>query len=71
MVWSYHFMANGWGKSGNSDRFYFLGLKKLLWTVTVTVKLKDACSLEGKVKVKVAQSSLTLCEFSRPEYCSR
>ena len=22
----YIFMANRWGKSGNSDRFYFLGL---------------------------------------------
>ena len=27
MVWSHHFMADRWGKSGNSDRFYFLGLK--------------------------------------------
>ena len=26
-IWSHHFMANGRGKSGNSDRFYFLGLK--------------------------------------------
>ena len=25
-IWSHHFMANRWGKSGNSDRFYFLGL---------------------------------------------
>ena len=24
---SHHFMANKWGKSGNSHRFYFLGLK--------------------------------------------
>ena len=24
---SYHFTANRWGKSGNSDRFYFLGLQ--------------------------------------------
>ena len=24
---SHHFMANRWGKSGNSDRFYFLGLQ--------------------------------------------
>ena len=23
---SHHFMANRWGKNGNSDRFYFLGL---------------------------------------------
>ena len=25
--WSHHFMANRWRKSGNSDRFYFLGLQ--------------------------------------------
>ena len=26
-IWSHHFMANQWGNSGNSDRFYFLGLQ--------------------------------------------
>ena len=26
-IWFHHFMANRWGKSGNSDRFYFLGLQ--------------------------------------------
>ena len=26
-IWSHHFMANGWGKNGNSGRFYFLGLQ--------------------------------------------
>ena len=26
-IQSYHFMANRWGKSGNSDRLYFLGLQ--------------------------------------------
>jgi len=26
-IWSNHFMANRWGKSENSDRFYFLRLK--------------------------------------------
>ena len=26
-VWSHHFMANRWGKIGNSDRLYFLGLQ--------------------------------------------
>ena len=26
-VWHHHFMANKWGKSGNSDRLYFLGLQ--------------------------------------------
>ena len=22
-IWSHHFIANRWGDSGNSDRFYF------------------------------------------------
>ena len=26
-IWSHHFMANRWGKSGNSVRLYFGGLK--------------------------------------------
>ena len=26
-IQSYYFMANRWGKCGNSDRFYFLGLQ--------------------------------------------
>ena len=26
-IWSHHFMANRWGKSRNSVRFYFLGLQ--------------------------------------------
>ena len=26
-IWSHHFMAKRQGKSGNSDRFYFLGLQ--------------------------------------------
>ena len=34
------------GKCGNSDKFYFLGLQKSLWTVTAATKLKDTCSLE-------------------------
>ena len=25
-IWSHHFTVNRWGKSGSSDRFYFLGL---------------------------------------------
>ena len=47
------------GKSGNSDRFYFLLFiffiffifsdPKSLWMVTSAMKLKDACSLEGKL----------------------
>ena len=26
-IWSHHFMANRWGKNGNSDRLYFLDSK--------------------------------------------
>ena len=26
-IWPHHFMANRMGKSGNSDRFYFLGIQ--------------------------------------------
>ena len=26
-IWSYHFMVNRWGNSGNSDKLYFLGLQ--------------------------------------------
>ena len=26
-IWSHHFMASRWRKSGNSDRFYFLGVQ--------------------------------------------
>ena len=27
IIWSHHFMANRWGKNGNSERLYFLGLQ--------------------------------------------
>ena len=48
-IWSHHFMANRWGNSGNSDRFYFAGAPKSLQMVTAAMKLKDACSLEEKL----------------------
>ena len=48
LVWSHHFMANRWGNNGNSDRL-FLGLQKSLQLLTAAMKLKDACSLEGKL----------------------
>ena len=48
-IQSHHFMANRRGESGNSDRLYFLGLQKSLQMVTVTMKLKDTCSLEEKL----------------------
>ena len=30
-IQSHHFMANRWGKSGNSDRFYFPGQNHCVW----------------------------------------
>ena len=48
-IQSYHFIANRWEKSGNSDRFYFGSAPKSLQMVTVTTKLKDTCCLEQKL----------------------
>ena len=45
---SHHFMANRWGSNGNSDRLFW-GAPKSLQMVTAAMKLKDACSLEGKL----------------------
>ena len=47
-IWSHHFMANRWGSNGYSDRL-ILGDPKSLQMVTAAMKLKDACSLEGKL----------------------
>ena len=44
-----HFMANRRGNSGNSERLYFGGAPKSLQMVTAAMKLKDTCSLEGKL----------------------
>ena len=41
--------GNRWGNSGNSVRLYFLGAPKSLQMVIVAMKLKDTCSLEGKL----------------------
>ena len=49
-IWSHHFMANSWGNSRNSDRLYFLGLQYHCKMVTAAMKLKDAYSLEGKLR---------------------
>ena len=46
---SHHFMENRWGNSGNSVRLYFWGAPKSLQMVIAAVKLKVACSLEGKL----------------------
>ena len=48
-IQSHHFMANRRGKSGSSDRFYFLAPKSLQM-VTAAIKLKDTCFLEGKLQ---------------------
>ena len=47
-IWSYHFMANRWGNSANSDSL-FSWAPKSLQMVTAAIKLKDACSLEEKL----------------------
>ena len=41
-------MANRWGNNGNSERLFFWAPKSLQM-VTAAMKLKDACSLEGKL----------------------
>ena len=48
-IWSHHFMGKRWGNSGNSVRLYFLGAPKSLQMVTAAMKLKDTCSLDGKL----------------------
>ena len=49
-IWSHHFMAHRWENNGNSDRLYFLELQNQeLKTVTAAMKLKNTCSLEGKL----------------------
>ena len=53
-------MANRRGKSGSSDRFYFLGLQKSLWIVTAAMKLKDAYSLEEKWGSTLKSRDITL-----------
>ena len=49
-IQSHHFMANRWGNNGNSERLVFSWAPKSLQMVTAAVKLKDACSLEGKLR---------------------
>ena len=48
-IWSHHVMAYRWGNSGNSVRLHFGGAPKSLQMVTVTMKLKNAYSLEEKL----------------------
>ena len=48
-IWSHHFIANRRGKSGSSDRFYFLGLHNHYGQLTVAMKIKDVCVLEEEL----------------------
>ena len=44
-------MANRWGNNGNSDRLYFGGSKITAdGEIIAAMKLKDACSLEEKLR---------------------
>ena len=43
-----YFMANRWGRSGNSDILFYWA-QKSPWTVIAAMKLKDPCSLEGRL----------------------
>ena len=49
-IWSHHFMGNRWGNSGNSVRLYIFGAPKSLQMVIEAMKLKDAYTLEGKLR---------------------
>ena len=50
LVKDIHFMANRWGKNGNSEGLYFREAPKSLQMVlSAAMKLKDTCSLEEKL----------------------
>ena len=46
---SHHFMGNRLGNNGNSERLLLSWAPKWLQMVTAAMKLKDTCSLEGKL----------------------
>ena len=48
-IWFHQFMANRWGTNGKSDRLLSWAPKSLR-TVTAAMKLKDAYSLEEKLR---------------------
>ena len=47
-IWSHNYMANRWGNNGSSERLFFWAPKSLQMVIAA-MKLKDACSLEGKL----------------------
>ena len=67
-IWSHNFMANRWGKNGNTERIYFLGLQNhCRWWLQPWI-LKDVYSLEksydqpATAATKSLQSCPTLCD---------
>ena len=59
-------MANRWGKNGNSDRLYFLGLQKSLQTVTAAMKFIKKCLLFGRKTVKNLDSIVKSRDITLP-----
>ena len=51
-------MANRWGNNGNSERLYFLGLKKITADGDCSHEIKDACSLGKKKKAMINLDSV-------------
>ena len=47
-IWPQNFMANTCGNNGNGERLFWGG-SKITADVTPVMKLKDTCSLEGKL----------------------
>ena len=47
-IWSYHFMANRWGNSGQCQTLFFWAPKSQQMVIAA-MKLKDVYSLEGKL----------------------
>ena len=48
-IQSHHFKANRWRKKWKQWQTSFSWAPKSLWMVTAAMKLKDSCSLEGKL----------------------
>ena len=61
---SHHFMDNRWGKNGSTDRFYFLGPPKSLWTVIAAMKLRHL--LTGRKPMTNLDSTLKSKDITLP-----
>ena len=62
--WSHHFMANWWGKSGNCDRYSFLG-SKITMDSDCTHRIKR-CFLLGRKSVTKLDSILKSRDITLP-----